>query len=95
MPTDSTENPIRKGEAIYLLTSTGEGYADVWFRGRKYSEDVSTDGIDLVAMLPDLHVEWWAQLRKTSGIVGWGRAENSFENQDACGSQPVDAPRKN
>lgn len=95
MPSDSTDNPIHKGETIYLLNSTGEGYADIWFQGRKYSEDVSTDGIDLTSMLKDLHVEWWSQLKTKTGIVGWTRAERAFENQDACGSQPEDAPRKN
>ena len=78
-PFDVPKDGIRKGDRVFVLHYSGEGFWKVWVRGETVDEPFQ------LAEAQRPLTEWWAQVRTSSGIVGWVRAENAFANQDACG----------
>ena len=76
-PMDVPGEGIRKGDGLFVLHYEGEGVWAAWFRGKVVSAELPLQRAP--------KTEWWAKVRTASGVVGWVRAEQSFENQDACG----------
>jgi hypothetical protein len=76
---DHPDAGVKRGEVIYILHYTGEGYWKVWHNGRLVEIDNFSD------KGPYPQRTWWVKVKTTSGIVGWTISHGNFSNQDACG----------
>lgn len=93
---DGREVTVRKGDVLYLLHPTGEGFFKTWFRGRLYGVQPETAAQhaanpEAVARLPYLRLEsrprtvWWMKVGNKRGLVGWTTQNRHFGDVDACG----------
>ena len=75
--------PIKPGDIFYTLHYLGEGYDLFWFRGKVYSDQISSpnDSI-LIESRPD--VDWWAKIVNPKGQTGWTNELGAFDHVDAC-----------
>jgi hypothetical protein len=90
------EIKVRRGDVLYLLNYTGEGFFKTWFRGRFYEVQPETAAEhaarpEALARLPYLRLQsrprtvWWVKVRNSRGQVGWSRQPEHFGDMDACG----------
>ena len=76
------DSPIKKGELFYALHGVGEGFWAVWYRGKVYSVDFSSES---ETILDAADPKWWVKIRARNGKSGWVLNRDQFGNQDACG----------
>ena len=76
---DSPEEGVTKGDVVYILHYSGEGYWAVWQKGKVIQLQNFSD------KAPFPRATWWVQLKTKQGVVGWVISHNNFSNQDACG----------
>jgi hypothetical protein len=76
---DDPDAGVKRGEVIYILHYTGEGYWKVWHNGRLVEIDNFSD------KGPYPQHTWCVKVKTTSGVVGWTISHGNFSNQDACG----------
>jgi hypothetical protein len=79
------ENKVRvkAGEFLYLLTYTGEGFYETWFKGKIFS-DSFYDNTALKLVSEPISV-WWVKIRNRKGQTGWTKLPDNFDNKDSCG----------
>lgn len=94
MDRDLVEKGLHTGDTILTYTYIGEGFSEVWFKGKFYPEfDISfakwPDGSgcqhDCAATYVDLGKKvWWAKVKLKSGHTGWVNMEEAqFDGIDA------------
>jgi hypothetical protein len=84
---------LRAGEVVYPLHYQGEGSYLFWYKGKVYSDGVSSTKPDANPPAPDVNIQtivvpqyvWWAKIRNKHGVVGWTNKPREFSNVDACG----------
>jgi hypothetical protein len=91
---DDDHPPVtcRKGDLIYALHYSGEGYELLWFKGTVFNEQVAPDKIppssgfqtDELEWLELPTTTWWVQLKDSAGRVGWTDSPEFFDGSDGC-----------
>ncbi len=89
------------GDTIYVLSYTGEGSFDIWYKGtihnveEFWSDDAFPDTAYYYAgLLAEPSMTWWVSLTNSSGITGWLPLVNTCHG--ACfGEGIVDCIPKN
>jgi hypothetical protein len=89
----------KPGDVLWVYTPLGEGFYQVWFKGKMYQQGLEYMSGPFEQSLPrceetpecwgklekDLQVEWWVKIRSADGWVGWTDQAENFGNKDACG----------
>jgi hypothetical protein len=70
---------VKAGDIIYILHYIGEGYWKAWHDGKV----IEIENFPGKGSKPK--TTWWAQLKTSSGAIGWTVVHGNFDNQDACG----------
>jgi hypothetical protein len=74
---------IHPGDILYTLHYLGEGYDLFWFRGKVYSDQISSpNDSTIIESRPD--VDWWAKIENRRGQIGWTNELDAFAHVDAC-----------
>ncbi len=88
--------PVPRGDTVYVLSYTGEGVWNTWYRGRVQATDQNWDepgqtylpGVKRspARMVQKPKSEWWAHVTRKSGAKGWILMDlDKVGNVDACG----------
>jgi len=97
MDRDVPEQSLKRGDTLLTYTYGGEGYSEVWFNGKYYSDfDISftrwpdgsgCGGDHCAATYADLGEKvWWAQVKLKSGETGWvNMGDAEFDGVDSLG----------
>lgn len=85
---------VQPGDIILLFMNRGEGFMDVWAKGRWWKEyDCSFIKEINAACLRDCPAkliahgrkEWWVQVKTSDGLTGWAKARGQFDCMDMLG----------
>jgi hypothetical protein len=84
---------LKPGELLYTLHYLGEGFDLFWYKGKVYSDQISSDKPDSDPPAPQLKLQvlsrpvvaWWVKVKTMEGRVGWIKDPAYFENSDSCG----------
>lgn len=89
---------VQPGDTILRYMYHGEGFADIWAKGKWWKEyDCSfiqeKDGSGCTRNCPakvieDGRKEWWVQIKASDGSIGWTKAEDQFDCMDSLGGDP-------
>jgi uncharacterized protein YgiM (DUF1202 family) len=80
---DNDNIRVKTGELLYLLTYTGEGFYDTWFKGKVFSYSFyDNKSLKLVSEPKSV---WWVKIRNRRGQTGWTKLPDNFDNKDSCG----------
>jgi hypothetical protein len=89
---------VRPGDFILRYMYIGEGFADIWVKGRWHKEyDCSfvteTDGSGCARdcsarVITAGRKEWWVEVKDPTGAAGWTKVEGQFGCMDALGGDP-------
>ena len=86
---------VRKSDVIYLLTSLGEGYWRVWYKGKLYittfpiitqpgREWMIEESKDFILIQENRSI-WWVKIINNRGQIGWSDEPDNFDKKDECG----------
>ena len=88
---------VSKGEKIYVLSYGGEGYYDLWYKGKVL--DIDLDDSDQIwensELVQEPHMVWWVLVKNSKGKKGWLKidmgdghrvTEEKVEIMDTCGN---------
>jgi len=83
---------LKPGELLYTLHYLGEGFDLFWYKGKVYSDQISSGKVDPDPPAPELNLQvlslpeadWWVKVRTKEGRIGWIKNPPYFENSDAC-----------
>jgi hypothetical protein len=83
---------VKKGDVLFLIHYTGEGYSLFWFNGHIYSDMLDeADRVDLnpppganYRTISKAQVAWWVKVRNADGRVGWTDQSGNFDHMDRC-----------
>jgi hypothetical protein len=92
---DPTPEPLlelKPGELLYTLHYLGEGFDLFWYKGKVYSDQISSGKVDPDPPAPELNLQvlslpeadWWVKVRTKEGRIGWIKNPPYFENSDSC-----------
>ncbi len=89
---------LRSGDIILRYMYRGEGFADIWVKGRWMKEydctfitEANNSGClrDCPAkVISEGRKDWWVRLRTPQGSVGWAKVEDQFNCMDSLGGDP-------
>lgn len=74
---------IKAGDRLYLLTYTGEGFYEIWYKGKVFSE--SFEHNPALKLVSEAESVWWVKIRNRKGQVGWTKLPENFDDKDSCG----------
>lgn len=88
----------KPGDRLMVYTYYGEGAFSVWYRGKRFTEDLGfspyggTGGKRCTdqpycwgTLLRELEPDWWVQVGLENGKTYWINDPDGFDGQDACG----------
>ena len=75
--------PIKAGDIFYTLTYRGEGFYLIWYKGKKFEDEIFDQ--DKMKILSQPKAVWWVKIKNRKGQIGWTRLPENFDNMDACG----------
>jgi hypothetical protein len=93
---------LQPGDIILRYMYRGEGFADVWSKGRwrkqfdcSFITEKSSSGclFDCAAkVISEGHKDWWVQVKRAQGQSGWAKSEDQFDCMDSLsGNEKCDA----
>jgi hypothetical protein len=95
------ELQLRPGDIVLRYMSHGEGFADIWTKGKWFRQhdcsfiaEKNSSGclFDCSAkVIAEGRKDWWVQVRTTQGQTGWAKSEDQFDCMDSlAGSAKCD-----
>jgi hypothetical protein len=93
---------LQPGDIILRYMYRGEGFADVWSKGRwrkqfdcSFITEKSSSGclFDCAAkVISEGRKDWWVQVKRAQGQSGWAKSEDQFDCMDSLsGNEKCDA----
>jgi hypothetical protein len=93
---------LQPGDTILRYMYRGEGFADVWSKGRwrkqfdcSFITEKSSSGclFDCAAkVISEGRKDWWVQVKRAQGQSGWTKTEDQFDCMDSLsGNEKCDA----
>lgn len=94
-----THEGHKRGEVLWVYTTSGEGFYGVWRDGKLESQDlgIGPDG-DTNGQTCEhaddycwgtfdhpLDFDWWVKIKRKDGVVGWSNEPDNFGDKDSCG----------
>ena len=86
---------VQPGDVILLFMNHGEGFMDIWAKGRWWKEyDCSLITDDkgsgcirncAAKLIANGRKEWWVQVKTSDGLTGWAKARGQFDCMDMLG----------
>jgi hypothetical protein len=86
---------VQGGETILRYMYRGEGYCDIWVKGRWHRDYVCSfiaekkiGGClrDCAAQVTsDGRKDWWVRVKTSQGAIGWAKVEDQFNCMDSFG----------
>jgi hypothetical protein len=74
---------LKRGDRLYLLTYLGEGFHEIWFKGRIFQGDPYDEAT--YKSVRETKSTWWVKIKNRRGRIGWSRQPENFGNKDQCG----------
>jgi hypothetical protein len=88
---------VAPGDVLYTLHYLGEGYELIWFRGKKYSDQLAGDPTPgppprdaEFQVISDPETVWWVKIQNAKGQTGWTNRTDRFTNMDIFGQNNLD-----
>jgi hypothetical protein len=76
------EISIKAGDVFYVLTSLGEGFFQLWYKGKFFQDQIDTNpNMKILTMPVD---DWWVKIKNRKGQIGWTKLPENFDNKDSC-----------
>jgi hypothetical protein len=78
------------GDTIYVLSYTGEGTYDLWYRGKTLNDEVfwrsnpSPEDSAYARLVDGEKMTWWVLLTNSDGVKGWLPLVNNCPDGGAC-----------
>lgn len=77
------EISIKSGEVFYVLTSVGEGFYQLWYKGKFFQDEIYNE--ENMKVLTEPEADWWVKIKNRKGQIGWTKLPENFDNKDGCG----------
>jgi len=89
------ELQVEPGDTILRYMYLGEGFANIWAKGRWWKEYDCSFIVEknhagclrgcAAKVVAEGRRDWWVRVRTTEGVVGWTKAEDHFDCMDSLG----------
>ena len=81
---DNTEKEfsIKSGDVFYVLTSLGEGFHQLWYKGKFFQDEIYNEKNMKILAMPK--TDWWVKIKNRKGQIGWTKMPENFDNKDGC-----------
>jgi hypothetical protein len=76
------EFSIKAGDIFYVLTSIGEGFYQLWYKGKFFQDQIDTNKNMKILTMPV--ADWWVKIKNRKGQIGWTKMPDNFDNKDGC-----------
>jgi hypothetical protein len=76
------EFSIKAGDIFYVLTSIGEGFYYLWYKGKLFQDQIDTQKNMKILTMPV--ADWWVKIKNRKGRIGWTKLPENFDNKDGC-----------
>jgi hypothetical protein len=76
------EFSIKPGDVIYVLTSIGEGFYQLWYQGKFFQDGIDNNESMKILTMPV--ADWWVKIKNRKGQIGWTKLPENFDNKDTC-----------
>lgn len=76
------EISIKSGEVFYVLTSLGEGFYQLWYKGKFFQDEIYNEENMKILTMPV--ADWWVKIKNRKGQIGWTKLPENFNNKDGC-----------
>lgn len=76
------EISIKAGEVFYVLTSLGEGFHQLWYKGKFFQDEIYNE--EKMKILAEPEADWWVKIKNRKGQIGWTKLPENFDNKDGC-----------
>jgi hypothetical protein len=76
------EFSIKSGDVFYVLTSIGEGFYRLWYKGKFFQDQIDTEKNMKILTMPV--ADWWVKIKNRKGQSGWTKLPENFDNKDTC-----------
>lgn len=73
---------IKSGEVFYVLTSLGEGFHQLWYKGKFFQDEIYNEKNMKILTMPV--ADWWVKIKNRKGQIGWTKLPENFDNKDGC-----------
>jgi len=80
---DGKKFSIKSGEIFYVLTSLGEGFHRLWYKGKFFQDEIYNE--KNMKILTQPKSVWWVKIKNRKGQIGWSKLPENFDNKDGCG----------
>lgn len=74
---------VKAGNLFYLLTYRGEGFFLIWYKGKKFEDEILDE--NTMKLLSEPKSVWWVKIKNRKGQIGWTKMPENFDNKDSCG----------
>lgn len=86
---NATFEEFKKNDTLYILSSKGEGYYDVWYNGKIIQDIYEFWSTYETPLIENSITEWWILVKTQTGKYGWLRrtadSSEEIDGQDGCG----------
>jgi hypothetical protein len=89
---------LQSGDVILRFMYHGEGFSDLWIKGRwlrEYDSSFITEKAGSGCMrgcsakvVVEGRKDWWVRLRTAEGKIGWSKVDDQFDCMDSFGGEP-------
>lgn len=73
---------IKSGDVFYVLTSLGEGFHQLWYKGKFFQDEIYNE--ERMKILTEPKSDWWVKIKNRKEQIGWTKLPENFDNKDGC-----------
>lgn len=73
---------VKSGDIFYVLTSMGEGFYQLWYKGKFFQDEIYNEKTMKILTKPES--VWWVKIKNRRGQIGWTKLPENFDNKDGC-----------